>query len=65
MHSRELIKLLKRNGCRFIRHGKGDHQVWFSSTTGMKFTVPHPNKDLPIGTVRAIFRAAGIEYKPH
>ena len=21
---------LKKNGCTFVRHGKGDHDIWFS-----------------------------------
>ena len=22
--------ILRKNGCRFVRHGKGDHDVWYS-----------------------------------
>ncbi|MDG6247166.1 type II toxin-antitoxin system HicA family toxin, partial [Glaesserella parasuis] len=28
MHSSDLIKELKEAGCFFVRHGKGDHQIW-------------------------------------
>ncbi len=65
MQSRELIRLLKSHGCTFVRRGKGDHQVWYSPSTGLKFTVPHPKKNLPIGTLKAILRAAGIDVNPH
>ena len=60
MKSSDLIKLLKRNRCEFIRHGKGDHQIWFSPITGKKFPVPHPKKQLPIGTLKSIKKMAGI-----
>lgn len=60
MKSSDLIKLLKQNQCEFIRHGKGDHQIWFSPITGKKFPVPHPKKQLPIGTLKSIKKMAGI-----
>ena len=61
MKSADLIKLLLVHGCVFIRHGKGDHQIWYSPITERKFTVPHPKKDLPVGTLKSIKRAAGID----
>lgn len=60
MTSKEIIALLKVHGCYFIRHGKGDHQIWYSPTTCKKFTVPHPKRNLPKGTIHSIKRAAGI-----
>ena len=60
MKSAELIKLLKANGCEFVRHGKGDHQIWFSPITGKKFVVPHPKKETPLGTLKSIKKSAGI-----
>ena len=60
MRSSDLIKLLKQNKCEFIRHGKGDHQIWFSPITGRKFPVPHPKKQLPVGTLKSILKMAGI-----
>lgn len=27
-------------GCRFVRHGKGDHHIWHSPISGRNFTVP-------------------------
>ena len=35
----ELIRLLSAAGCRFERHGKGDHDIWFSPVTGLCFPV--------------------------
>ncbi|QRV25205.1 type II toxin-antitoxin system HicA family toxin [Marinomonas foliarum] len=60
MNSKDLIKQLKDNGCVFVRHGKGDHQIWFSPITGKKFSVPHPKKNLPIGTLNSIKKMAGV-----
>jgi predicted RNA binding protein YcfA (HicA-like mRNA interferase family) len=37
---RELIRLLEDAGCRFIRPGKGSHQVWYSPITKRNFAVP-------------------------
>jgi hypothetical protein len=36
---RELKKVLRENGCRFVRKGRGDHEIWFSPITGIHFTV--------------------------
>lgn len=60
MKSAELIKLLKEYGCEFVRHGKGDHQIWYSPITGKKFVVPHPKKETPLGTLKSIKKSAGI-----
>jgi len=60
MTSKDLIRQLKNSGCIFIRHGKGDHQIWYSPITDRKFSVPHPKKQMPIGTLKSIEKAAGI-----
>ncbi len=60
MTSKEMIAQLTAMGCFFIRHGKGDHQIWYSPITRKKFTVPHPKKNIPKGTIHSIKRAAGI-----
>ncbi len=56
----ELIKILKKNSCRLIEHGK-EHDKWYSETTGKTFMVPrHPGKDIPKGTLGRILKDAGI-----
>jgi len=35
----QLIKVLKAHGCTFVRHGKGDHEIWHSPINGQNFTV--------------------------
>lgn len=37
--SRDLKKILKEQGCRFHRQGKGDHEIWFSPLSAQYFTV--------------------------
>ncbi|WP_244165634.1 type II toxin-antitoxin system HicA family toxin [Pasteurella testudinis] len=44
----------------FIRHRKGDHQIWYSAKTKKRFSVPHPKSHLPVGTLKAIKKSAGI-----
>jgi len=36
----ELIRLLKDDGCKFVRPGKGSHELWFSPRTNQNVTVP-------------------------
>ena len=31
---------LSTAGCAFIRHGRGDHDIWHSPVNGKNFTVP-------------------------
>lgn len=60
MKRSELIKLLKKNGCKFIEHG-GNHDKFFSPATGKTFPVWRHAKDIPLGTIKAIFKQAGIK----
>ncbi|MDV7394804.1 type II toxin-antitoxin system HicA family toxin, partial [Arthrospira platensis SPKY1] len=45
----------------FLVHVKGSHQQFKHPTKTARVTVPHPKKDLPIGTVKAIAKQAGIK----
>lgn len=38
-YARKLKELLKSAGCRFERQGKGDHEIWFSPISGIRFPV--------------------------
>jgi predicted RNA binding protein YcfA (HicA-like mRNA interferase family) len=31
---------LDEAGCTFVRHGRGDHDIWHSPINGRNFTVP-------------------------
>lgn len=54
--SADCIRRLEREGWRLVRT-KGSHRQYVRG--GHRVTVPHPVKDLPIGTLRNIFRQAG------
>lgn len=57
----EMIKLLKKNNCYFIEHGK-EHDKWHSDITGKDFRIPrHPSKELATGTANNILRDAGLK----
>ena len=57
----ELKRLLKKNGCYFLRDG-GNHEIWFSPATGKKFQVArHTKQDVPTGTLQSIKKMAGLD----
>jgi predicted RNA binding protein YcfA (HicA-like mRNA interferase family) len=58
MSSREIIRLLKDDGWEEART-KGSHHQFKHPTKSGIVTVPHPKKDLPVGTARAILNRAG------
>ncbi|WP_434612125.1 type II toxin-antitoxin system HicA family toxin [Tabrizicola sp. M-4] len=55
---RELIELLRRAGCHFVRPGKGDHEIWYSPITLKNFTVDHGTKSKH--TANNTLRDAGL-----
>jgi predicted RNA binding protein YcfA (HicA-like mRNA interferase family) len=58
MGSREIIKRLRDDGWVLVRTKGSHHQYKHPHKPGL-VTVPHPKRDLPIGTVRSIFKQAG------
>ncbi len=57
----ELLKLLKKSNCIVVREGAG-HTIWKNPVTGQMFTVGrHKTEEVPIGTLKSILRAAGLE----
>ena len=59
--SKKIIKVLRENGFDEVRQ-KGSHKIFWNETTKKHVTVPTNKKDLPIGTAKSIFVAAGIEW---
>lgn len=53
--------ILAENGCTFLRHGKGDHDIWYSPITQRHITVDSKIKSRH--TANAILRQSGIDYK--
>ena len=60
-YTKDVIRLLSQNSCTFIRHGKGDHDIWYSPITQRRFTVDGNIKDRFLAN--GIMKQAGIEYK--
>jgi predicted RNA binding protein YcfA (HicA-like mRNA interferase family) len=62
MDSRTIIKKLKADGWEHIRT-TGDHFHFRHLEKKGIVTVPHPKKDLPLGTVKSIERQSKIKFK--
>ncbi|HEA69564.1 MAG TPA: type II toxin-antitoxin system HicA family toxin [Desulfobacterales bacterium] len=56
-----LKKHLKKAGCRFERQGRGDHEIWYSSITGIRFVIDQRIKSRH--TANAVLRQAGLPKK--
>lgn len=59
MKTIELIKLLKKNNCYLLRHGT-NHDIWYSPITNRQFAVPRHKAEVKTGTMKSIFKDAGI-----
>jgi len=57
----KLKKYLKNAGCFFERQGKGDHEIWFSPITGIRFVVDNAIKSRH--TANAVLKQAGLPKK--
>ncbi len=58
--SSDIIKLLEQAGF-VLDRVKGSHHIYFNPENKKRAVVPHPKKDLPLGTARSILKQAGIE----
>ena len=38
-YTRQVKKILKDNGCTFVRYGKGDHERWYSPIINSNFSI--------------------------
>jgi hypothetical protein len=59
--SRELKQYLREAGCRFERQGKGDHEIWYSPITTIRFVVDNHIKSRH--TANAVLKQAGLPKK--
>jgi predicted RNA binding protein YcfA (HicA-like mRNA interferase family) len=64
MKVREIIRVLTEDGWSQIKQ-KGSHRHFKHPTKRGKVTVPGKmSDDLPLGTLKSIFRQAGLEEEP-
>ena len=52
--------ILSRHQCTFVRHGKGDHDIWYSPITKRHITVDSRIKSRH--TANAIMKQSGINH---
>lgn len=57
-YRRDLVRLLKENGCRYVRPGKGSHEWWRSPITNRKVSIPRKIDDKMLAN--SILEQAGI-----
>ena len=60
MNSSKIIKMLKDDGWEIKRVQGSHHHFKHPDKRGL-VTVPHPKKDIPIGTVNSILKQAGLK----
>lgn len=59
-YEKKVRDVLKKNGCSFVRHGKGDHDIWYSPITNTNVAVDSVIKSRH--TANAIMKQSGIAY---
>jgi predicted RNA binding protein YcfA (HicA-like mRNA interferase family) len=58
--SKDVIRAMKHDG--WYRVGQiGSHVHFKHGTKPGKVTIPHPVKDLPVGTLKSIEKASGVK----
>ena len=59
MNSRDIIRLIEIAGWVHVET-RGSHWQFTHPSRAGRVTVPHPKRDLPIGTLRSIEKQAGV-----
>jgi predicted RNA binding protein YcfA (HicA-like mRNA interferase family) len=62
MNSREIIRNLERDGWFEVAQA-GSHKQFKHPSKPGRVTVPHPRKEMPIGTLKSIEKQAGIKLR--
>ena len=60
--SRDIIRALEAAGWQEVRTAGSHHHFRHAEWPGT-VTVPHPVKDMPLGTVRSIERQSGVKLR--
>ena len=60
--SREIIKLLEEDGWYLVKTVGSHHQFKHPTKPG-RVTIKHPDKDIPIGTLKSIERQSGLKFE--
>ncbi len=62
MSSRQVIRRLVADGWT-LRHTRGSHHQFVHPDRPGRVTVKHPGKDIPIGTLRSIYRKGNWKWE--
>jgi predicted RNA binding protein YcfA (HicA-like mRNA interferase family) len=62
MNSKKVIKLIEADGWKLVAT-KGSHHQYKHHTKKGRITIPHPKKDLTIGTLKSIEKQSGVSLK--
>ena len=60
-YTRDVIKKLTDNNCEFVRHGKGDHNIWHSPISKRYITVDNAINNRHLAN--KVMKQAGIIHK--
>lgn len=55
--SRDVKKLMTAQGWRFLRQGRGSHEVWTSADESQKVTVPFGHTEISAGVLTQLQKA--------
>ena len=57
----ELTRRLRRMGMRYVRHGRGSHELWVNPNNRSVALIPnHGSREIPTGTLRSVLRQLGL-----
>ena len=59
-YEKKVRAVLEDNGCFFVRHGKGDHDIWHSPLTGKNFPVDTRIKSRHMAN--EIMKQSGVDF---
>ena len=62
VHSRDVIRRLEKDGWYEVNQ-VGSHKQFKHPTKKGRVTAPHPNRDIPIGTLKSIEKQADIKLR--
>ena len=60
-YEKKVRQILSEHDCRFVRHGKGDHDIWYSPITNRNVAVDSKIKSR--FTANAILKQCGIAFR--
>jgi len=62
MNSRDVIRKLKKDGWYEVSQ-VGSHKQFKHSTKQGRVTLPHPTRDIPLGTLKSIEKQSGLKMR--